>query len=90
MDIGVSVRPSLLDSGFHRSDEWRGPFPSFRRTPESSDLKDGIECPYNNGLTSKFLPTSVFQRKQIFLSISPHHSITLSPHLCLEFHLGSF
>jgi hypothetical protein len=48
--MGVSVRPFLLDSGFHRSDEWREASPSFRRTPESSDLEDGIECPYNNGL----------------------------------------
>jgi len=26
--------------------------PSFRRRPESSDLKDGIGCPYNYGLIS--------------------------------------
>jgi hypothetical protein len=28
----------------------RGTSPSFRRRPESSDLKDGIECPDNYGL----------------------------------------
>jgi len=33
----------------------KGSSPSFRRRPESSDLKDGIGCPYNYGLISNFL-----------------------------------
>jgi len=31
----------------------KGSSPSFRRRPESSDLKDGIGCPYNYRLIGK-------------------------------------
>ena len=45
----------------------RGSSPSFRRRPESSDLKDGIGCLYNYGLISNLREVRYDRQKEISL-----------------------
>jgi len=48
----------------------KGSSPSFRRRPESSDLKDGIGCPYNYGLISIYgVPRIAFRGGRFLVTI---------------------